>query len=72
MRDLLVMAINRYIYSPVLNFVETCLKHQDITKHSVVSPAVKFFIREQIHEAHDELNNIVNKYNGNLAKKRRS
>ena len=61
-----------YIYSPVLNFVETCLRHQDITKDSVISTGVKFYTREQIREAHDELNNIVDAYDENLLKDRRS
>ena len=66
------MAIYRYIYSPVLNSMKTFLRHQDITKDSLINTGVKFFTREQIREAHEELNNIANTCNENLSKEKRS
>ena len=68
----LIMSRYNYLYSPVLNFVKTCLRQSNITKDAIVSTDGKFFGKDLIPSGHTLLYGLVREPDEQFVKNRQT
>jgi len=68
-----MMSEYEYVYTPVLNCIETALRHEDgASKEAAVITIMKFFSKELISDNHAHINEMAKQFDEDLLRNEKS